>query len=307
VRAVHVQVSKRISTDGDGGTTAIAMSHRGSPGNLIVQSPQHNPQLVWQSLFGNFMQPVDTRPPRLRVLDAIREDANRLMNRLGAEDKQRLEAHLLAVDELQTKIEATEPACELPTSPSETNTDVGGVEPITNVTKAMAELIAYAFVCDITRVASFMFKRFVSATVFDEINANEIHHNASHSPGSGIYTQGVTYQMSKLYDVLDTFRNFPGENLLDSTIVFASTDCSTGFTHSIARQPIILAGTGRGYLVHPGVHYQATPYNGQSGNPNGAGNAADALLTCLKCFQPEATSIGGGPCTTSNVISEIIA
>ena len=37
------------------------------------------------------------------------------------------------------------------------------------------------------------------------------------------------------------------------------------------------------------------------------GNAADALLTCLKCFQPEATSIGGGPCATSNVISEIIA
>jgi hypothetical protein len=155
-----------------------------------------------------------------------------------------------------------------------------------------------------------MFKRFVSATVFDEINANDIHHSASHSPGSETYHQGVTYQMQKLFDVLDTLRNTEdvgGGNLLDSTIVFASSDCSTGFSHSIARQPIILAGHGRGYLVHPGIHYQASPWNQDESGPNGTGNAADALLTCLKCFDPAASTIGGGACQTSNVLSDIIA
>ncbi len=310
VRAVHTQISKRQSTDGDGGTTAIAMSHRGEPGNLIANTPQVNPQLVWQTLFGTFAEPVDTRPPRLKVLDAIREDAARLRSKLGSEDQKRLDAHLQGVDELQTKIEAETPSCALAPEPTEQNVDSGGQEPITAVTQAMADLIAYAFVCDITRVATVMFKRFVSGTVFDEINATSIHHSSSHQQGSQNYHNGIVYQMEKLAQLLETFRNTadgPTGNLLDSTIVYASTDCSAGFTHSISRQPIILAGTGRGYLANPGIHYQATPWNNSQGNPNGAGSTSQALLTCLKAFDPAADSIGGGPGQTSGVISEVIA
>lgn len=313
VRAVHTQISKRISTDGDGGTTAIAMSHRGEPGNLIANTPQVNPKLVWQTLFGAFAEPVDTRPPRLKVIDAVREDAARLRSTLGTEDQKRLDAHLQGIDELQTKIEAQTPSCALPSEPTEENVDVGGEEPITAVTQAMADLIAYAFVCDITRVATVMFKRFVSSTIFDEVNATNEHHSSSHQLGSGWennYNSGIVYQVEKLAQLLETFRNTadgPTGNLLDSTIVYASTDVSTGWAHSIARQPIILAGHGRGYLKNPGVHYQATPWNNNFENPNAAGTTSAALLTCLKAFDPSADSIGGGPGQTSSVISEVIA
>lgn len=310
VRAVHTRVSKRQSTDGDGGTTFIAMSHRGEPGNLIANTPQDNPRQVWQTLFGTFADPVDTRPPRLKVIDAIREDAARLRSKLGSEDQKRLDAHLQGVDELQTKIEAQTPSCMLAPEPTEENMDVGGEEPITSVTQAMADLIAYAFVCDITRVATVLLKHFVSATVFDEINATSIHHSSSHQQGSENYHNGIVYQMEKLAQLLETFRNTadgPTGNLLDSTIVYASTDCSTGFSHSIARQPIILAGTGRGYLANPGIHYQATPWNNNTNGPNAAGTTSAALLTCLKAFDPAADTIGGGPGQTSSVISEVIA
>ena len=260
VRAVHVQVSKRLSTDGDGGTTVIAMSHRGEPGNLTAQVPQTNPQDVWQTLFGNFMPPVDDRAQRTRVLDAVRDDVARLKMKLGEVDKQRLDSHLQGVDELEAKITATPPACDLPDLPGEDNTDVGGEEPISSVTEAMAQLIAYAFVCDVTRVASFLFKKFVSSTVFDEINATNQHHSSSHNgPDDSNYRAGVVYQMERLSQVLQIFQNtveVNGDNLLDSTIVYASTDCSTGFSHSIRRQPIILAGHGhRGFeqgLLHFG-------------------------------------------------------
>jgi hypothetical protein len=311
VRAIHVQNSKRNSTDGDGGTTAIAMSHRGTPGNLVAQTPQVNPQVVWQSLFGNFTQPIDTRAPRLRVLDAVREEATALKAKLGTVDNQRIDAHLTALNELQTKIDAVAPACALPSQPTETNTDQGGAEPITAVQQVMSELIAQAFVCDITRVASFMFKRFVSSTVFDEIGAGNIHHSSSHSPGSNNYHNGVVYQMEKLaqlLQVLQSTEDIPGvSNLLDSTIVYASTDCSTPFSHSIARQPIILAGHGRNHLVHPGIHYQATPFDNNDNNPSAAGNTSDALLTCLKAYDPTATSVGGGVAQAgTNVINEVL-
>lgn len=309
VRAVHVQVSKRSSTDGDGGTTVIAMSHRGEPGNLTAQIPQTNPQEVWQSLFGNFMPPVDDRAQRTHVLDAVRADVERLKMRLGSVDKQRLDAHLQGVDELEDKITATPPACDLPEMPTEDNSDSGGEEPISSVTTAMAELIAYAFRCDVTRVASFLFKKFVSSTVFDEINASNQHHSASHNgPEDTNYRNGVIYCMERFSDVLQILKgDGVVENLLDSTIVYASTDCSTGQSHAINRQPIILAGTGRGYLVHPGIHYQATPWNSSHGNPNGAGNMSDVLLTCLRAFDPTAASVGGGAPQSTTPLTDVIA
>ena len=174
----------------------------------------------------------------------------------------------------------------------------------------MAELIAMAFVCDVTRVASFIFKRFVSGTVFDEINAGDIHHSASHAEGSETYHDGVMYQMQKLSDVLQVLESkteADDTNLLDSTIVYASTDCSTGFTHSIARQPIIVAGHGRGHLLHPGIHYQQTTFNGNEGGPNADGNTSDVLLTCLKAFDPDATSVGAGAPESTTPLSDIIA
>lgn len=311
INSIQVQVSKRESTDGDGGTTVIALSHRGTPGNLTAQIPQVNPQDVWSSLFGNFMPEVDDKTERVNVLDAVKADVERLRTKLGTVDKQRLDAHLTGVEELQTRISQMPPACMIPEQPTETNTDSGGEEPISSVVAAHAELIAYAFACDITRVASFLFKKFVSATVFDEINATNIHHNSSHNgPDDPNYRIGVVYSMQKLSDVLQVLMNttdVTGGNLLDSTIVYASTDCSTGFAHSIQRQPILLVGKGNGYLKYPGIHYQATPWNGNDGNPNGAGNTSDVLLTCLQAFDPSASSIGGGAPQSSSPLTDVLA
>ncbi len=317
VRAVHVQNSKEVSTDGDGGTTFDAISHRGTPGNLVSQIPQKQPSAVWNSLFGNFSQAVDTRPPRVRVLDAIREDAARLRKRLGKVDQQRLDAHLTAVDELQVKIEASTPSCALPSDPGVVNgyTGPNGGENISEVQDAFAHLIAQAFVCDITRVATFMFKHFVSYTTFNEIGLSVGHHAVSHDPqggdGNESYHQGVIYTMQKLSDflqVLQSYEEIPGQsNLLDSTIVYASTECSTPWSHDVRRQPILFAGHGNGYLKYPGVHYTATPFAGNNDNPNTAGNTSDALFTCLKAFVPDATSVGASVSQSSTTISEILA
>jgi hypothetical protein len=211
-------------------------------------------------------------------------------------DRARLDAHLQGVNELAAKISAAPPPCQLPDLPTETNSDSGGVEPISSVNTAFAELIAYAFSCDLTRVATMMFKRFVSSTVFDEISTGEQHHSASHNGSNDpAYQAGITYCMQKFADLLEIFQNTTdarGDTLLDTTIVYATSDCSTGSSHSIDRQPILLAGHGRGHLVHPGIHYQATPWNGSNGDPNSTGNMSDVLLACLKAYDPSAASVG---------------
>jgi hypothetical protein len=312
VRAVHVGISK-VDSEVDGGTTMQNLSHRGVPGNLVPQPPQRNPQQVWQQLFGEFVPQPDDRDMRQSILDFVRDDAKRIEGRLGMLDRQRLDAHLEGVFELEQKILAAPPSCDLPDLPTETNQNVGGVEPITSVNLAMAELLAYAFVCDITRVATCMFKSGAGEAYFDEIGTGWSHHAASHSNSGGGVTahhNGVVYVMEKFSEMLQVFQNtedFGGENLLDTMIVYASSD-SSNYNHRIERQPIVLAGHGRGHLVHPGIHYQTEPWNGSNGGSiNSSGNMSDVLLTCLRCFDPEAPSVGGGAPMSTTPLTEIMA
>jgi len=175
----------------------------------------------------------------------------------------------------------------------------------------MSDLIAYAFTCDVTRVATVMFKKFVSSTVFTEIGASNQHHSSSHSgAGNANYQAGVTYQMEKLADLLNKLNSFDdptGGTLLDSTILYATSDCSTGSSHSLERQPMIVAGGGRGYLASPSVHYQSTGWNGNNGNPNSSGNMTDVLLTCLQAFDPGAASVGVGGLQSNTPLTAILA
>ena len=64
------------------------------------------------------------------VLDSVREDAAKLKGRLGSLDRQRLDAHLDGVRQLEEKIMALPPACSIPEKPTEANEDIAGVEPI---------------------------------------------------------------------------------------------------------------------------------------------------------------------------------
>lgn len=311
IRAMHTQVSKPDSADGDGGTTTIAMSHRDSGGNIIAQVPEVNPVEVWQNIFGRFVPQADDGDLRTSVLDFVREDAARLKTRLGSADQARLDAHLQGIQELEDKISAVVPTCDLPPTPTETNQNIGGNEPISSVVDAMSDLISFAFACDITRVATVLFKKFVAATVFNEAGLAEQHHSSSHGgPGNQTYRAGVTYQMEKFADLLTKLHGFEdpmGGNLLDSTIIYATSDCSTGASHSIRRQPMIVAGSGRGYLANPGVHYQSTPFDGNDGQPSTTGNMTDVLLTCLQAFDPAAASVGAGPLQSTTPLTDIVA
>jgi hypothetical protein len=162
VHSVHVRCAKAQSTDGDSVTTYDALSHRQVGGSLVAQIPFVNPQEVWEFLFGEFVPKPDDRALRQSILDYVKGDVDRLRPVLGSEDNGRLDAHLQGVFELEAKIAAMPPSCELPSLPAATN--MGSPEPNIETNLAMAELIAYAFICDVTRVASFQFKRFVSNT-----------------------------------------------------------------------------------------------------------------------------------------------
>lgn len=284
VKSVQIGISRELSYM-DGGTTMHNLSHRGPDQAL---PPEFNPQKVWATLFGNFTPMNDPSGPlRTSVLDAVKEQSDALKKRLGKQDIARLDAHLEGVNELQKKIEAAPPVCKTPGMPSETNPEGANPEPITNVNKVMSDLVAYAFECDITRVASILLVGGAAGTFLKEAGIDSEHHLNTHKANlaNTLIHQGIVYQMERFADFLKTLKNSSdptGGNLLDNTIVYFSSDCSEGWSHSIEKTPMILAGRGGGYLKYPGIHYAS---------PNGA-NPSDVLLTMLQAFDPAAASVG---------------
>ena len=309
VRSMQVGVTK-FDSPVDNGTAAKAASARGMPGALTPLFPQQNPRLVWQSLFGEFDAPKDDRELRLSVLDATREDIAALNQRLGQQDKQRLEAHLQSISELETKISALPPTCDLPTDPMVENTEDNGQEQLFQVNGIMAQLIAYAFVCDVTRVASNLFCSVASESVFGDVAGSAgTHHGHSHANDEG-YNQNVQFIMSCIAQILVTLRDTEdadGESLLESTLLFASSELSQGWSHSWQRQPMIIGGHGRNHLRYPGVHYQATPQQSPDDDQTSAGNTTDVLLTLARAFDPGIASVGGGAMMSNTPLSAIMA
>lgn len=299
----------KFDSPADNGSTAKCVSASGEPGALTFLYPDSNPHSVWQSLFAEFTLPPDSRDMRLSVLDLVNDDVNRLKLQLGVKDQQRLDAHLTAIGELESKISALPPACGIPLDPGFTNSEGNQQELLTQVNDLMADLLAQAFVCDVTRVASYHMLSVASEVQFGEIGHASTQHGDSHA-GDNNYHEGIVYIMSRIADLMVKLRDtveIDGLNLLDSTILFASSEVSQGWTHSWQRQPILVGGTGRGYLVHPGIHYQAVPQMNASDDQTSAGNTTDILLTMLRCFDAAAPSVGAGMPMSTTPLNALIA
>lgn len=296
IPSVELAISKRVVT-GEGPTLQY-LSHKG-PDQPLQQI--FDPRDAWNKLFGSFTVPDDPdRPVRLSALDAVHEDVQRLQMRVGANDRMRLEAHLDAVAQLRGQIDALAPVCDLPPQEHQSNDDVEGQEQLEAVNAAMANLLAIAFACDITRVGSIQFSGSVGFTVFNTVGLTRGHHDLTHDAGENeAVDQATIFTVGQFAVLLEALRNIPeGDgNLLDNSCILLGSDASSGLSHSVFDQPCIVAGGGGGMLTHPGVHYRS-----------GSGeNTSDILLSCLQTIDPTATEAGGGIGRSTSPASAILA
>lgn len=132
-----------------------------------------SPFEAFDYLFSGFVPPDDTagqaalvRQNQLgqSVVDAVREDCNRLRSRLAPPEQQKMDQHLAAIRDLEKSFasaDKTGPSCSmLPSPPSSADfpTDSnqlrafnGGEPTYDAVTTFFVDLMAQAFACDITR------------------------------------------------------------------------------------------------------------------------------------------------------------
>lgn len=309
--ALVVGVSKRVVTSE--GPTLNFISHRG-PDNPIA--PEYSPAALFNRLFGASFDPPDVNDPRqalrVSVLDAVRDETNALKARLGANDKQRLDSHLTAISELRARILASPPpltgACQLPETPTiDTNEDAGGNERLRDVNAIMADLVTLTFACDIARSTSFMFTGSVGYTFFDEVpGVQSGHHDITHSgtdDAQDVVHATTVYTMERFNELLVRLKNTPegAGNLLDQSLIMATSDCAEGLTHSNADYPVVLAGRAGGAMKFPGVHHRPAATFGLKKNTN------DILMTILQAMGSSRASIGEGITQSESAISAVLA
>jgi Protein of unknown function (DUF1552) len=233
--------------------------------------------------------PMEIRSRDASILDYAQEDALRLSVRLGAADRQRMEAYLTSVRELEQQIQNTTvtAGCTLPVNPENTR------DMHTN-TKLMLDLTIMAFQCDLTRVAVVQYSNswdvhygkyelpdgcgdwsdhFISHKLDDNDRATDLDDIIS-DPDRGReealrianarVVQTSRFKARRFANVVSALKAAPGANgtLFDETLALYCSENGDGDSHSRKRVPYMLAGRSGGFVPGRVVDAGALPTGG---------------------------------------------
>ena len=230
--------------------TALHMSYDGDAQPVTVED---NPASLFQRLFGDFT--VDDselqriRAERSSVLDAVAGQIEALSPRLGNDDKLKLDAHLTAIREIETRLTSDivlGGSCELPAEPS--IADHNNPLSFPDVGKAQADMLAMALACDMTRVGSVMWSTAGSRTKHEWLGLSTPHHGYSHNDvlyRDELIQIGAFYaeQMAYLIDALKSKTESDGSTLFDHTTIVWGNPLQNG-NHNRDDLPFVIAGGG---------------------------------------------------------------
>lgn len=274
-----------------------------------VNPPETSPAALFQRIFGpGFVLPgTNTTPdPRLdlrrSVLDAVKDDAKRLQDRLGSSDKARLEQHLEGVRGLEKQIKKMQEnppslaACAVPAEPAPAYPEVDGRPPLSEISRVMSDILVMALACDQTRVFSDWFSTPVNNMLYP--NATAGHHQLTHDepdPQPQVHSI-VLYTMTELAYLIGALAAVQeGEGtLLEHTGLLVTSDVSYGRAHSIEDYPILIAGSANGALKK-GIHYRSPASE----------NTSKVLLTLARAMGLSLDSYGQGAGEVTSSLSAI--
>ncbi len=272
--------------------------------------PNYSPAALFASLLAlsGSQEPDPSLFRRKSILDAVAADAKQLQAQLGREDRIRLDRHLEGLAQLQTQIDATidGPGCGAPIDPDVAYPDRGADGVISlGRCRAFADLITFAFSCELTRVATHVFSCAACHAGYPEAGLGEVTFHEDHghllSPmgpeyaKNGFYT-GVAYAMSGLAELLQRLRDTPdgADNLLDNSIIYTTSCIGVPWEHRIDDYPFLVIGKGGG-LLKGDIHHRAM-----------GDNASKIPFTLLKALGGPDASFGLAEGLVSETIPELL-
>ena len=219
-----------------------------------------NPRLVFDRLFANrsrnetAAQRAKRELYRRSILDFVAEDAGQLRNRLGVNDKRKLDEYLNAVRELERRVALAESSSAVLDSAVDFKKPSGIPDDNKEHIRLMADLMVLAFQGDLTRVSTFMFANEGSNKSYAFIGVPEGHHDLSHHGGDSakhekikkinrFHMEQFAYFLGKLKAIREGERS-----LLDNCMIVYGSGIGDGDRHNHNDLPVLLAGRGGGSI-----------------------------------------------------------
>ena len=275
VRATENDVQGRISYAGPGAPLP----------------PMNDPSEVFQRLFSGFGQNTDQlaelRARRQSVLDTVQAQFKSVSDRVSSADKQKLQAHLSLVRDLESRMAVSgngSASCIAPAVPAAH--DPASEDAMAEIAGLHLDMLATAFACDLTRIASFQISTSLNHIRYPWLNSMGEGHALSHMGPSDAdaYSELVarqTWHSQKLAGFLTRLSQIPegSGTVLDNTLVIWGNEVSEGNTHSHENIPFLLAGGGWHFRTGRTVEYNHASHN-------------DLLVSVLNAMGNPATSFG---------------
>ena len=252
----------------DSGYSCAYSSNIAWKGEATPLAKEVNPRLVFDRLFtaGSKAEREKRQANQTSVLDFVRDDASRLQNQLGRNDRRKMDEYLTSVRELEQRLDRASDQ-SIPTAamsrPSGIPSDFG--EHI----RLMYDLLAVAFETDSTRIATFVVANEGSEHTYPMIGVNNGHHEVSHHQGDKVKQEKIAkinrFHMEQFARFLTKLRAVKeGEGtLLDHSLIVYGSCIADGNSHDHDHLPILVAGHGSG-TIRPGRHIaypDMTPLN----------------------------------------------
>jgi hypothetical protein len=281
----------------------------------VFQPGEAKPADLYARLFGpDFRDPNagDFTPDpavmaRQSVLSAVREQRQGLERIVGASDRARLDEYFTSLRQVEQQVElmlqqpAPLEACSVPGQIDHENVGTE-VTQLKQTHKLNAQLAAYAFACDQTRVVNLVFNDMTSSLRRE--GSSMIHHIYTHEeavdeatgiqPNATYFVKQCMSGFADYLEALDSIRE-GDKTLLDRVLVYAITDTSYAKVHSVENMPQFTAGGANGRMK-TGIHYA------------GAGDPTTRVgLTVQQALGLPVNSWGTDSMATSKTITEVLA
>jgi Protein of unknown function (DUF1552) len=229
--------------------------------------PLNTPRDTYNRVFNRFIAPTtpDLVTEQRSVLDAVSKEFGALSSRLSATDRQTLDTHLTLVRDLERRLALsvpTAPTCTVPDVPPAL--DENSELDMARIGELQIDLLAAAFSCDITRVATFQVSTALNHIRYPFAESMEEGHALSHAGESDAKAKEQLIRRARwhaslaarLFDRLALIPEGDG-SVLDNTLFLWGNEVSKGTTHAHDNMPFVIAGggwafeTGR-YVKHDG-------------------------------------------------------
>ncbi len=212
-----------------------------------------NPRALFERLFGEPGTPAERAARRRRdrsILDFVTAETQTLTRDLGPQDRVRLEQYLTNIREIERRIQQAEAhnRREVQT----VDAPVGVPESYEAHVGLMYDLLAVAYEAELTRVASFMVARELSARTYPQVGVAEQHHQVSHHGNDPTMIAKVvtinTYHTTLFATFLARLKATPDGDgsLLDHSLIVYGGGMGNPNQHAEGPLPMVLVGGGAG-------------------------------------------------------------